>query len=356
MSAAGAVPAVEAAHPPVPLPCSDAARLRDDPMVGTAPPARRWLLLEQSGNWLPQAFAGMPLAPHVRGAIAAAADTTLTRILLVRRPGRHDPAPDASRAWLIVDPLSTTPVAEGRWHGDDDLLEVAGRLRIGAMGPVGRQPTGQELADALAARAASAAEARSAHAPVLPHTIGRLLLVCTHGRHDVCCAVRGRPVAAALAERWPDETWECSHVGGDRFAANVISLPDGATFGNLDADDAPEIIAGHLAGRTDPDFLRGVCGQTPVVQAAMVAVLREHGVLPWGGMRPVRVEQRDDRWRVVLDLHGTRSATVDTVVVEGLDVAAEAHQLTCRIAAPHRATRHEVTSILRTNPSQAARM
>ena len=46
-----------------------------------------------------------------------------------------------------------------------------------------------------------------------------MLLVCTHGVHDTCCAVRGRPVAAALARRWPEATWECSHVGGDRFAA-----------------------------------------------------------------------------------------------------------------------------------------
>ena len=30
-----------------------------------------------------------------------------------------------------------------------------------------------------------------------------LFLVCTHGRHDRCCALRGRPVAAALAARHP---------------------------------------------------------------------------------------------------------------------------------------------------------
>jgi hypothetical protein len=49
-----------------------------------------------------------------------------------------------------------------------------------------------------------------------------IYLVCTHGRHDACCAVRGRPVAAALAAAYPERTWECSHIGGDRFAANVV--------------------------------------------------------------------------------------------------------------------------------------
>ncbi|WP_153397004.1 hypothetical protein [Ornithinicoccus halotolerans] len=38
--------------PTAPAPrCSDAARERGDAMVGTAPPARRWLLLEQPKGW-----------------------------------------------------------------------------------------------------------------------------------------------------------------------------------------------------------------------------------------------------------------------------------------------------------------
>src|SRR5205085_492850 len=52
-----------------------------------------------------------------------------------------------------------------------------------------------------------------------------LWLACTHGVHDKCCARRGLPVYAALAAL-PDETaWQCSHMGGDRFAANVLCFP-----------------------------------------------------------------------------------------------------------------------------------
>ena len=68
--------------------------------------------------------------------------------------------------------------------------------------------------------------------------LGPILLVCTHGVHDTCCALRGRPVAAALAARWPGQVWECSHVGGDRFAPNVVVLPDGFYYGNLDPETA----------------------------------------------------------------------------------------------------------------------
>ena len=68
-----------------------------------------------------------------------------------------------------------------------------------------------------------------------PHA-GPGLRVCTHGRHDTCCAERGRPVAAALAAAHPELTWEVSHIGGDRFAANALVLPHGLYYGRLDAD------------------------------------------------------------------------------------------------------------------------
>ena len=67
----------------------------------------------------------------------------------------------------------------------------------------------------------------------------RCCCVCTHGRHDACCAERGRPVAAALAAAHPEQTWEVSHIGGDRFAANVLVLPDGLYYGRVSAADAP---------------------------------------------------------------------------------------------------------------------
>ena len=64
---------------------------------------------------------------------------------------------------------------------------------------------------------------------------GPLFLVCTHGRRDVCCAERGRPVAQALATAVPGATWESSHVGGDRFAGNLVAFPHGLYLGRVAA-------------------------------------------------------------------------------------------------------------------------
>jgi hypothetical protein len=95
-----------------------------------------------------------------------------------------------------------------------------------------------------------------------------IYLVCTHGRHDTCCAVRGRPVAAALAERFPDRTWECTHVGGDRFAANLVLLPHGLYYGQVAPPLAVDLVTRYARGEVFPTLLRGRTSLGPAAQAA----------------------------------------------------------------------------------------
>ncbi|MDJ0401814.1 sucrase ferredoxin, partial [Rhodococcus rhodochrous] len=63
-------------------------------------------------------------------------------------------------------------------------------------------------------------------------------LVCAHGKRDRCCAVRGRPIAAALTAAFGQDVWECSHTGGHRVAPSMIMLPTGYTSGRGDEDDS----------------------------------------------------------------------------------------------------------------------
>ncbi|MGB3764882.1 MAG: sucrase ferredoxin, partial [Ornithinimicrobium sp.] len=60
--------------------CSDGARERGDPLVGTAPPARRWLLIELEGRWLPTAIDSLGLRPEHRVRLAAAAAKAQARV------------------------------------------------------------------------------------------------------------------------------------------------------------------------------------------------------------------------------------------------------------------------------------
>lgn len=104
---------------------------------------------------------------------------------------------------------------------------------------------------------------------------GPLFGVCTHGRHDACCAERGRPVAAALSASHPAETWEISHMGGDRFAANMLVLPEGLYYGRMEPGTASQVAALHEDGRVDIERLRGRSSQPMAVQHAEIA-LRRH--------------------------------------------------------------------------------
>ncbi|GAB3694641.1 sucrase ferredoxin [Angustibacter aerolatus] len=271
--------------------CSDGGRERRDPLAATAAPARRWVLIEHPGPWAVDALAGSGIDHEVQHALRRAAGDAAARILLVRRPGR--PVRGLDRTWAVLDHDAGTQV-RGRWSDDHDLLAAAEAL----------QGNGSDAE------------------PADPW-----LLVCAHGRHDVCCAVRGRPVAAALAVHWPAFTWECSHVGGDRFAANLLVLPDGTTYGYLDPEVGVDVVRTHLDGGVDVERLRGPSTEPPVVQAAVVEVLRRFG----GGPRSVRgtgVRQvGPDRWQVGLAGTAPVPARLDVVVDRSWRPAAH---LTCR--------------------------
>ena len=95
-----------------------------------------------------------------------------------------------------------------------------------------------------------------------------LHLVCTNGRHDPCCADFGRPVVRALVEAGHPDVWECSHVGGDRFAANVVCLPTGIYYGRVEPDGGGLVLPTTACGLLDLDHYRGRSCYAPLVQAA----------------------------------------------------------------------------------------
>ncbi|GAA3224273.1 sucrase ferredoxin [Pseudonocardia petroleophila] len=267
--------------------CADLAA--DDSREGTAPPGDRWLLVEHPGPWGRVAFAQSGLPAAAVGAMDAWARASRGRVLLIRRPGRR--AGDGPRRWFRVD---SRPGHESVRTGT--VVDDAG------------------LVDAVTA-------------PGTPHD-DPLNLVCAHGRHDVCCAVRGRPLAAALAAADPDRTWECSHIGGCRFAPALVLLPHGFVLGGMTPAEGVAFAAGYAAGRIDPGYLRGRSTDPPAVQAAQRharLLTGEHGV---DALRLVAVEApAPGRWRVVL---GDPDVVVD-LAERRVDAG---RPLTCAATAP----------------------
>jgi hypothetical protein len=253
--------------------CSVAARERGDDLVGTAPRADRWLLVEQPGPWGRDALRESRLDPAAAERVACLAGELGARAAVVRRPGRSE---DRERLWALVDCRRQTWL-HGRWLHEDAL--VSGLEQAAADSP----GTGEECPD--------------------------LWLVCTHGRHDRCCAVRGRPVAAALAALRPvtdglPGVWECSHVGGDRFAGNVVHLPTGTYYGWVEPEDADRLLAAHAAGRVDVEHWRGRSTLPPPVQAAQQHLRRQRGLDRLDDLAALGCERSGDGWLVQLDVGG----------------------------------------------------
>jgi len=245
----------------------------------------------------------------VLAGLQAAAGRADGRILLVRRPGRINRL--AARRWIVAGP--DLGWIAGPWSEDRDL-------------------------DA-------AAEALLADPPESGRISEPIMLVCAHGVHDACCAIRGRPVASALAAEWPDQVWECSHVGGDRFAPNLVVLPDGYYYGNLDPTSAVHTMRQHLAGAVQAGPLRGIARFAPPVQAAVVAAYERLGPLAANAVTVDSVTQ-------VRPHHGhgsetkveLRVAELGPVRIEVLALRRPAAQLTCRAARETPATEYRIES------------
>jgi hypothetical protein len=77
------------------------------------------------------------------------------------------------------------------------------------------------------------------------------------------------------AAAFPDATWESTHVGGDRFAGNLVLFPHGFYFGRVDPSQGPEIVRRYLGGKIASEGFRGRSSEPMPVQAAGVALRLE---------------------------------------------------------------------------------
>ena len=108
------------------------------------------------------------------------------------------------------------------------------------------------------------------------------LFVCTDGKHDACCARLGRPLYDALRAAIEKtgaaaRVAECSHLGGHRFAANVLALPAGVLYGRVEAGEAERLLAFAQRGEVLTARFRGRLGQGELMQVAEAAVRERSG-------------------------------------------------------------------------------
>lgn len=251
------------------LTCTDAASAADEPLVGSAPDAVGWVCLEQSGPWGAKAWTSSRLDRSMGAELESAISSAGLRPALIRRPGRTTEG--NTRQLLVASAHPTRSWLLGARISDPATL----------------------LSLDLAAVAAGDLEAARVSLPVLEVVEDPVLLVCTNGTRDTCCARLGRPIAQAAAVANPERVWEVTHTSGHRFAATTVLLPSGFLHGRV--LDAAPLLARADAGKVELTGLRGRSCWPPAGQVAEALVRSSEGVT---GLDELVVSGAGEEWKV----------------------------------------------------------
>lgn len=212
------------------------------PLAGTCDHTDVWLLLEYKPNWSARVFEDNALAAATRQWLADSIQRLTGQGLRVRPQFIRQPEYDRQDlSFLIADQRRT-------WHFKRSAYQEFHELDVVAL-------LGHDDSEPPPAVEATAIEA--AH-----------YFVCMNGKRDICCARFGRPIYQQLREAVGERVWQISHVGGHRFAPNVLALPQGGMYGRLSEDRLAEFVRLIESGALDFGHLRGRSWFPPLVQAA----------------------------------------------------------------------------------------
>jgi hypothetical protein len=216
--------------------CALESRSNKEFIYGTAPRVASWLLVEYPGVWRSEAIRESDLSCEARDRLTNLGRSC--RCLFIRQS--HDGKIPLS--CFAVDSKEIAPAMRRHSFSSYDEVSLAGSSE------------GETVA-------------------------GPVFLVCTHGNHDKCCSKFGLPVYELLRQVAGDRVWQCSHVGGDRFAANIICFPHGVYYGHVNLADVSRIVEAHTRGKIHLQNYRGRCCYTRCDQVAEYFVRAQSGIL-----------------------------------------------------------------------------
>ena len=290
--------------------CSDLCLASGEPLLGTAGQVDAWLMLEYKPVWRAKATDDNDLAAPMkawleRTVAAYAAKGLQARPQFIRRP--EPSAGERARREAAgggIAPrkkeLDTTDVS--LFVGaDGELLHFQGDYATIATLDLLNPHNGFSRIEE-------------------PH-----YFVCTNGQRDLCCARYGLPVYARLRELAGGRVWQTTHVGGHRFAPNVLALPQGALYGRVFADDVDAFFTTVEAGELALPHLRGRASFPPAAQVAETLIDGAQALRgidgdrvtfeTAAGTRSVSVRESDSAFEVIASCGKTETETVFPWVV-----------------------------------------
>jgi hypothetical protein len=198
--------------------CAEYSRDRDEQCFGTAKSVDSWLLVEHRGRWEPDPADSLPSPARIATARLRSEFPKLRLALIKQDPGSAQPL----RVFFALSRDCGSELFSCSIDRHSDLAGI-------------------DFSQIL--------ETRPIERP--------LLAVCTHGTHDRCCAKFGNAVYQALRAAGGADVWQISHLGGCRFAPNVVCLPEGLVYGRVVPTDCALLVEAARRRHVIPRLLRG---------------------------------------------------------------------------------------------------
>jgi hypothetical protein len=276
--------------------CAETSRAHAESLQATASRVDTWILIEYRGLWAHDAVDGSTLSSELKAfLIAERRRLPHARVLFVRRNERR--SKDGLLAYVAGSTESEGTLRCLELERHDELIG----LDLATSGQTVDHP---------------------------------LFLVCTHGKHDRCCAKFGRPLYDAVGEQVEDGwAWQSSHLGGDRFAGNLVVLADGVYYGRVEPAEAWPVVEAALERRVHMPLYRGRSCYGFAAQAAEIAVRETTSLFGVDDVRLRSIAHEGEGWRADVAAGGA-AYEVEVHVEEG----APTH-LTCttsRLSRPKR--------------------
>lgn len=250
------------------LVCSAYSLEAGEQLFGTATNVATWFLLEYDGRWEREAFDLSDIPAPVKEYLEQQAKAVpRPRIQTIRQ--KPCLAPEGIAFFVGLGRESSPAIYEFHLDRYEDLLSL----------------------DLPAICAGDAAYDRF-------RRVGPLFLVCTHGRRDPCCARHGVAAYDPMVEAAGAAVWQTSHLGGHRFAANVVCFPHGIYYGRVRAESVKAILDAYRAGQIVPGHYRGRACYAGAVQAADYFLRNEVGSTALDAFRFEQTDTAGPQWSI----------------------------------------------------------
>ncbi|ANE03304.1 sucrase ferredoxin [Corynebacterium crudilactis] len=261
------------------LRCSD---INVEPLPGTAKTGAGFVLLEHAGPWSHDILDGGTFDLELTAALKKHLKASNMGLQLLRKPGREGRNVEKHNLFLVFSEASIIEHLELDAPADILDLDLSGPGKNNA----------QRMDEPM-------------------------LLICTHSKRDVCCALKGRPLAAAVEPQFgPLHVWEASHTKGHRFAPSMLLMPWNYSYGQLNEAETVQLFQGALANKLFLPGNRGRGTYDARGQVAEIAVAEAFGE----AVQPASLQVQLEENSVVVTHPEGRSWSVelDRIEVEGV--------------------------------------